>query len=79
MIVLIAAGEYCGPQCQTLQSYHERQAQLCTPCLSNKLPASFRQPNPDHSFSHSSQPNCPKLICPIITTVIVHHSYSFPL
>ena len=28
------------------------------PCLWNKLPASFRQPNPDHSFSHSSQPNC---------------------
>ena len=28
-----------------------------SPCLSNKLSASFRQPNPDHSFSHSSQPN----------------------
>jgi len=28
-----------------------------SPCLWNKLPASFRQPNPDHSFSHSSQPN----------------------
>ena len=27
------------------------------PCLWNKLPASFRQPNPDHSFSRSSQPN----------------------
>ena len=26
--------------------------------LWNKLPASFRQANPDHSFSHSSQPNC---------------------
>jgi len=45
-----------------------------SPCLSNKLPASFHQPNPDHSFSHSSEPNCP-----IITTVIVHHSYSSTL
>ena len=26
-------------------------------CLWNKLPASFRQPNPYHSFSHFSQPN----------------------
>jgi len=26
-------------------------------CFWNKLPASFRQLNPDHSFSHSSQPN----------------------
>jgi len=31
-------------------------------CLWNKPPASFRQPNPDHSFSHSSQPNSLKAL-----------------
>ena len=35
-----------------------RSFRYASPCLWNKLPASFRQPNPDHSFSHSSQPNC---------------------
>ena len=57
----------------------DRSFRYASPCLWNKLPASFRQPNSDHSFSHSSQPNCLKLICPIITTVIVHNSYSIPL
>ena len=36
----------------------DRSFRYASPCLWNKLPASFRQPNPDHSFSHSSQPNC---------------------
>jgi len=36
----------------------DRSFRYAFPCLWNKLPASFRQPNPDHSFSHSSQPNC---------------------
>jgi len=35
----------------------DRSFRYASPRLSNKLPASFRQPNPDHSFSHSSQPN----------------------
>ena len=35
----------------------DRSFRYASPCLWNKLPASFRQPNPDHSFSHSSQPN----------------------
>ena len=57
----------------------DRSFRYASPCLWNKLPASFHQLNPDHSFSHSSRPNCLKLICPIITTVIVHYSYSVPL
>ena len=32
----------------------DRSFRYASPCLWNKLPASFRQPNPDHSFSHSS-------------------------
>jgi len=36
----------------------DRSFRYASPCLWNKLPASFRQPNSDHSFSHSSQPNC---------------------
>ena len=35
----------------------DRSFHYVSPCLWNKLPASFHQPNPDHSFSHSSQPN----------------------
>jgi len=35
----------------------DRSFRYASPCLWNKLPASFRQPNPDHSFSHSCQPN----------------------
>ena len=34
-----------------------RSFRYASPCLWNKLPASFRQPNPAHSFSHISQPN----------------------
>jgi len=34
-----------------------RSFRYASPCLWNKLPASFRQPNHDHSFSRSSQPN----------------------
>ena len=34
----------------------DRSFRCASPCLWNKLPAS-RQPNPDHSFSHSSQLN----------------------
>jgi len=41
------------------------------------LRPSFRQRHPDHSFSHPSHPN--HFISLIITTVTVHHSYSFPL
>jgi len=36
----------------------DRSFRYASPCFWNNLPASFRQPNPDHSFSHSSQPNC---------------------
>ena len=36
----------------------DRSFRYAAPCLWNKLPALFRQPNPDHSFSHFSQPNC---------------------
>jgi len=36
----------------------DRSFRYASPCLWNQLPASFRQHNPDHSFSHSSQPNC---------------------
>ena len=35
----------------------DRSFRYASPYLWNKFPASFRQPNPDHSFSHSSQPN----------------------
>ena len=34
-----------------------RSFRYASPCLWNTLPVSFRQPNPDHSFSHFSQPN----------------------
>ena len=33
----------------------DRKFRYASPSLWNKPPASFRQPNPDHSFSHSSQ------------------------
>ena len=56
----------------------DRSFRYASPCLWNKLPASFRQLNPDHFFSLFST-ELSKLICPIITTVIVHHPYSFPL
>ena len=36
----------------------DRSFRYASPCLWNKLRVSFRQPNSDHSFSHSSQPNC---------------------
>jgi len=36
----------------------DRSFRYASPYLWNKLSASFGQPNPDHSFSHSSQPNC---------------------
>ena len=49
----------------SLDHYHlpslkitDRSFRYASLCLWNKLPASLRQPNPDHSFSHSSQPNC---------------------
>jgi len=48
---------------------HRSLIALCISCLWNNLPASFPL------FSSKSS----KLICPIITTVVVHHSYSFPL
>jgi len=38
-------------------SITDRSFRYASPCLWNKLPASFRQPNPHQSFSHSSQPN----------------------
>jgi len=48
----------------------DRKFRYASPCLWNKLPASFRQPNPDHSFAYSSQPNSltQSIICPMITT-----------
>lgn len=50
------------PEC-CLEEFHfnkfliwDRRFQVCLYYI-NELPASFRQPNPDHSFTHFSQPN----------------------
>ena len=36
----------------------DRSFRYASPCPQNKLLTSFLQPNPDHTFSYSSQPNC---------------------
>jgi len=43
--------ELCG------MCFHYLLTSHTSPCRLNQLPASFRQPNPDHSSSHSSQNN----------------------
>jgi len=49
-------GSIVGWQCIVLKITN-RPFRYVSSYLWNKLPASFRQPNPDHSFSHFSQPN----------------------
>jgi len=48
---------FCYPLSAILIFLFKNHKSLISLCM-NKLPASFHQPNPDHSFSHTSQPNC---------------------
>jgi len=48
---------FCQPSSSSSLKITDRSFRYASPCIWNKLPASFRQPNPDYFFSHSSHPN----------------------